>query len=90
MGVRLILAQPCTNICLADSVTSATTVAATNVGINTKTPATSLDVNGNTTLRGQFRINQAVGTPTGPTIVNKIPVYDANGNLLGYIPVYSS
>jgi hypothetical protein len=90
MGVRLILAQPCTNICLGDSVSSPSTVNPTNVGINTETPATPLDVNGNVTFRGELRTNQAIGLPTGPTIVAKLPVFDPNGTLIGYIPIYSS
>ena len=41
---------------------------------------------------GKLRTNQATAntnTPSGAT-AKKLPIYDASGTLLGYIPIYAS
>ena len=41
-------------------------------------------------VEGKLAVNNSAAGSTLGSVVKKIPAYDTNGNLLGYLPVYSS
>lgn len=47
-------------------------------------------VDGNLRIGGNLGVGNAVNASTPGTLVRKIEVFDANGNSLGYLPVYST
>lgn len=47
-------------------------------------------VDGNVRVAGNLGVGNAVNATTPGTVVRKIEVFDANGNSLGFVPVYSS
>src|SRR5579863_2242333 len=41
-------------------------------------------------VEGKLQVNDSAAASTPGSVVKKMPVYDENGNLLGYLPIYSS
>jgi Concanavalin A-like lectin/glucanases superfamily len=55
-------------------------------GINTL----ALNFTGGVFVNSKLSVNNAVGSATGGSIINKFPIYNATGTLIGYVPIYSS
>ena len=58
----------------------------TGNGINTL----ALNFTGGVFVNSKLSVNNAVGSATSGSIINKFPIYNAAGTLIGYIPIYSS